>query len=268
MYLRSFWCLFNTIFHITVSGFPYLIISILLMPFIEKIKIQKMLCYYESVYLKLILWSSGITIHVYNIEKIDRTKDYVYVCNHTSFLDIPVINSILPYWNAKICKQSLTYIPIFGWFIKLSGDICINRSNTKQSIEKINNAINDIKKNPRSILLFPEGTRSCDDNLLPFKTGGIVLSIKTGLPILPIAICGCHDVFGRNINLFSKINTEQTISIIIGDPIDTENLDVITDKYNLTEQVKDSIYNLKQSHNNLKNPYKISLSLKDCFISF
>lgn len=261
----TLWCTFNAFFWMIFGGIPCLSSAIIIYMFLPKQYLQHYLCYFMSVYTKILIWSSNTVIEVYGLENIVKRQHYVYTCNHTSYFDIPIMYSILPYFTAPICKYSLSYIPIFGWFLKLSGSLLIDRKNTKQCIETFNNSIESIKNNNKSILLFPEGTRTYTGELQPFKIGGFIFAIQTEMPILPIAICGCSEAFGRNFKLFKKINRTLPIKIIIGKPINTVDLSILH-KYALADKVHNDINILKSSHKYLRNPVYISYSFIDCFV--
>ena len=263
--LFTLWCTFNAFFWLFFGGIPCLSFALIAYMFVPKLYLKHYLCYLISVYTKILIWSSNTVIEVYGIDNIIKQQHYVYTCNHTSYFDTPLIYSIMPYFNVPICKYSLSYIPIIGWFLTLSGAIFVDRKNTKQCIESLNKSTIHIKSNNQSVLLFPEGTRTYTGELQPFKIGGFIFAIQTEMPILPIAICGCSEGFGRNFKLFKKINRNVPIKIIIGKPIHTIDLSIIH-KHALAHKVHSDINILKQSHKYLRNPTHISYSFIDCFV--
>ncbi len=113
---------------------------------------------------------------------------YVVVANHQSFLDIFVLCNI-PHEMKWVAKKELFKIPMFGWGLRLAGDICLDRGDTASALKVMDQARRYLK-NGMSVMIFPEGTRSEDGTLLPFKPGAFKLAVETGVPVLPIAVSG------------------------------------------------------------------------------
>ncbi|MFL5271548.1 MAG: lysophospholipid acyltransferase family protein [Anaeromyxobacteraceae bacterium] len=113
---------------------------------------------------------------------------YVVVANHNSFLDIFVLSN-LPHEMKWLAKRSLFQIPWVGWAFRLVGDIAVERGDPASAVAVMEKA-RDYLAHGMSVMIFPEGTRSKDGNLLPFKAGAFKLALDAGVPILPIAITG------------------------------------------------------------------------------
>jgi 1-acyl-sn-glycerol-3-phosphate acyltransferase len=130
----------------------------------------------------------GIQVEVRNKEILDSIKTAVFISNHQDNLDIfPCIHA-LPDKTVTIGKRSILFIPFFGIFFWLSGNIFINRKNKKRAFEAMDTAANAIKDKKISVWIMPEGTRSRGRGVLPFKKGAFVTAIKAQVPIVPIAI--------------------------------------------------------------------------------
>jgi len=114
---------------------------------------------------------------------------YIFMCNHQSALDIHVLLAYLPFSFKFIAKRSLFLIPFFGWAIKRAGYISLDRENPKQALKAMDEASRRIQAGV-NILVFPEGTRTADGNLLPFKKGAFALALKARVPIVPVGIRG------------------------------------------------------------------------------
>ena len=145
-----------------------------------------------------ILWVSRIKVTVSGsgIEKLDPGRSYIYMANHQSNADIPVLLGRLPVQFRWLAKAELFKIPILGRAMRGVGYISIDRSNRKSAFESLTRAARTIR-NGTSVMIFPEGTRSRDGNLLPFKKGGFVLSVDSGVPIVPIIIRGTRDIIPK-----------------------------------------------------------------------
>lgn len=150
-----------------------------------------------SIWARSILALSPIELTVKGLSNIDPAKSYVYMSNHQSNYDIPILLGHLPVQFRWLAKVELFRIPLFGYAMKRAGYICIDRSNRKSAFESLEKAA-VIIRNGVSVMIFPEGTRSYDGNIGSFKKGGFVLAIESGVPILPIIIRGTFSVMSRN----------------------------------------------------------------------
>jgi 1-acyl-sn-glycerol-3-phosphate acyltransferase len=138
-------------------------------------------------------------IQIEHTELLNKTTPTIYVCNHESFLDIPLIYQ-LPTRMKWVVKHSMTYIPIMGWMVRLTGQLTINRSK-KSALKKLNNLVQPLKSGI-PVMLFPEGTRSLDGSLQPFKNGAFLLAMEHGFPIQPLVIEGAFEVLRSGSSLF------------------------------------------------------------------
>lgn len=122
-------------------------------------------------------------------EKFDPKEPTIFVCNHQSFLDMAVIYH-LPWKMKWVSKRSLTYIPVMGWLVWLTGHLTINRS-SKTALKKLDNLVQPLK-DLVPVMIFPEGTRTMDGELKPFKNGAFLLAMEHGFKIQPMVINGGH----------------------------------------------------------------------------
>lgn len=120
----------------------------------------------------------------------------VYMPNHQSNFDILALYAGLPVQFRWLAKEELFRIPLFGFAMHRTGYIPVDRSDHKKAIRSMAEAARRISEGT-SVIVFPEGTRSPDGALLPFKKGGFVLAINAAAPIVPVAICGSHDVMPK-----------------------------------------------------------------------
>ncbi|MBN1411227.1 MAG: 1-acyl-sn-glycerol-3-phosphate acyltransferase [Spirochaetales bacterium] len=139
----------------------------------------------------------GIKVEVKGIDRLDKTKNYIFVANHQSYIDICAVLHGLPFKISFIAKKSLFYIPFFGWCIAAIGHIPIDRSNPAKARISIEKAIRQIHKKKRSIFAFPEGTRNTTDGVAEFKLGAFSLAIKAGIDIVPVVIHGARKIMPR-----------------------------------------------------------------------
>jgi 1-acyl-sn-glycerol-3-phosphate acyltransferase len=154
--------------------------------------------------LRLVFW---VRPYIYGLENIEPGKTYLVMSNHQSFMDIPLLGGCLPVGFSWLAKKSLFKIPIIGQSMSLAGFIPIERESKRKSQESIKQ-VADYLRAGRSILIFPEGTRSYRDELLPFKRGGVSILAQVNVPILPVTICGSYKVLDPGsliIHFFRKI---------------------------------------------------------------
>lgn len=138
----------------------------------------------------------GIQVTVEGLEHIEKNRVYMIVANHQSQMDIPVVFYSIPVPFRIAAKDKLFRIPVFGRFLHHGKFIPIFRGNSKAAIRALE-LTREIIKQGVSMFIFPEGTRSADGNLLPFKKGAFVLAIDHQLDILPVVISGTHQVMKK-----------------------------------------------------------------------
>ncbi len=185
---------------------------------------------------RVIIRTSGVKIEVQNHRHIPVGKPVVFACNHASQFDILIAFEVLPVQFRFVVKKELFKIPLFGFALHHAGYIPIDRSGGKVALRSLQKAAGRVKKGT-SIVIFPEGTRSPDGRLMPFKVGGILIAIKAGCPIVPVAISGSHKVLPKgNIRV-----RPGRIKVTIGFPVQTVGPDGPIPKNIVTKEVRDSI---------------------------
>jgi 1-acyl-sn-glycerol-3-phosphate acyltransferase len=157
-------------------------------------------------------------VTVTGAEKISPTQSYIILASHQSYMDIPATLGFLPTQIRFAAKKELFSIPFLGWHLRRAGHVEIDRSSRADAIAALNRAAMYIRDGV-CIILFPEGTRTSDGSLQPFKKGGFKLAIQTHLPILPVTIRGSRSVLPRDSSIFRA----GLIEILVDDPIDTTN---------------------------------------------
>lgn len=163
---------------------------------------------------------SGIKVVVKGLEHLTNPP-YVFMCNHQSALDIYTLQAFLPYSFKWIAKRQLFKIPFIGWAMGRTGYISIDREKPREALKAMEEAAQKIR-NGMNIVIFPEGTRSVDGILLPFKKGGFTLALRAMVPIVPIGIYGTSRLQPKG----SFIPKEKgVIYIHIGEPIILEGMD-------------------------------------------
>ncbi len=186
-------------------------------------------------FLKLWSWTfSKLNFIPYRIagrENIDKTKSYIYVCNHTSYLDIPGITLTIPTQFRPLAKKELKRIPVFGW-IAQSACVIVDRS-SNESRRKSMEHLKEILSMGISIVIFPEGTQNrTTSRLQPFYDGAFRIAIETQQPIIPIVVLNAGKLMPPH-----KIHIEPgTIKLVVGKEIETNHLN-LKETSNLKQQV-------------------------------
>tara|TARA_B100001121_G_scaffold6288_1_gene5369 strand:- start:897 stop:1544 length:648 start_codon:yes stop_codon:yes gene_type:complete len=169
---------------------------------------------------KIILKVGKINFNINGLKNIDLRKNYFFVPNHESALDIPLVFASIPMHVVSVAKIELSRIPFFGWSMIAGGHFFVDRSNHKKAMRSIEKARISMNKNPRSVFLFPEGTRSLDGKVGRFKKGGLKLAIDLGVPIVPVGIVGTNQ-FQSNLRKGRNIGN---LELNIGKPIQTKKI--------------------------------------------
>ncbi|MHB1847141.1 MAG: lysophospholipid acyltransferase family protein, partial [Deltaproteobacteria bacterium] len=144
-----------------------------------------------NLWAPVILWAGGVTLRAERNDALDPTQPYVFVGNHQGYFDVPAAFATLRHRVRFVAKRSLGRVPILGWYLHLAGHILVDRANRQRSVESLRRAAQKIRRG-RSILIYPEGTRSDDETgaIRGFKKGAFMLAIESQVPVVPIAVDG------------------------------------------------------------------------------
>jgi 1-acyl-sn-glycerol-3-phosphate acyltransferase len=188
------------------------------------------------VWARILLWCGGVRVKVVGAEKLDPRASYVVCPNHVSYFDTPVLLSNVPVNFRFLAKQELFSIPFIGGHLKRAGNISVPLEDPRAALRVLSAAGKAMKERGLSMLVFPEGGRSEDGLLQPFKDGAAYLAIKGGVPLVPIAIIGVREI----LPMHSHHVRPGKVTLRVGDPISTEGK-TSGDRADLTQQVFDSI---------------------------
>lgn len=137
-----------------------------------------------------------VDIHIKGKENIPQSP-VIYVCNHQSYADVPVLYASLPGYFGFIAKQEVKKVPILGSWLDQLECVCIDRKNGRKAFRVLEEDAKGKIDKGNSLLIFPEGTRSLTGEILPFKRGVVTLAKKTGAPIVPVVMDGCQNILKR-----------------------------------------------------------------------
>lgn len=187
---------------------------------------------------RMLLWTAGVPLTVKISGPLDPRQPYVFMANHLSTVDIWALLVAVPTKLRFIAKKQLGRIPLFGWAMAAGRFIFIDRQNPMSARRSIDQAATRIRAGS-SVAIFPEGTRSRDGHLAPFKKGGFHLAVSAGVPIVPVGIRGAHQVMPRG----SLILRRGPVTVEIGAPIPTAGLS-LEDRNALLNRVRDEVARL------------------------
>jgi 1-acyl-sn-glycerol-3-phosphate acyltransferase len=162
------------------------------------------------------LWVCGVRVRTRRLVPLDPSTPYVFMSNHRSQYDILAVVAALEEFQLRwVAKKELTRVPVFGWALKHTGHIIIDRSDHTQAVRTLSAAREQMLEGI-SVVIFPEGTRSsAGETLLPLKKGGFMLALETGFPIVPMVVRGSREILPRG----SWRPEPGEVEVVVGAPI-------------------------------------------------
>jgi len=185
---------------------------------------------------KSLLWISRTKVEIHGIEKIDPNGSYVFVSNHLSYMDTPVVFSSIPVQFRFLAKKGLFQIPFLGWHLHTAGHIPVPREDPRSSLRTLSRAAELIQTHSISLLIFPEGGRTMDGELHDFKDGAAYLAIKAQAPLVPLALIGTREILPMG----SATIRHGHVRLQVGDPIPTAGM-TLHDRKRLTEAAREQV---------------------------
>ncbi len=185
---------------------------------------------------RMLLRVSGVRVHVEGLERIDGDASYVFISNHLSYMDTPVALAHIPAQFRFLAKRGLFQIPLLGTHLSRAGHIPVPREDPRAAVKVMQVAAEKIQQRKISLLIFPEGGRSHDGVLRPFKEGGAYIAIRAGVPVVPLVILGTREVLPYG----SAAVTSGSVTLRILQPIETKCM-TLKDRGVLTEKLRDLI---------------------------
>lgn len=187
---------------------------------------------------RTLLAVSGVKVRVEGLDGIDPSGSYVFIANHLSYMDTPVALAHIPVQFRFLAKRGLFQIPFLGQHLSRAGHIPVPREDPRAAVKTMQLAAEVIQQKKISLLIFPEGGRSHDGILRPFKEGGAYIAIKAGVPLVPLVMIGTRKVLPYGAGIVES--GEVTLRIL--KPIDTRNL-TLKDRATVTNQLREQILN-------------------------
>ena len=187
---------------------------------------------------KVLIKIAGVKLEIEGLEKIDPQGSYVFVSNHVSYMDTPIVLGHIPVQFRFLAKKSLFSVPFLGYHLKRAGHLSVPRENPREALKTMAEAARVIRERGISVLIFPEGGRSLE-GLKPFKEGAAYIAINAGVPVVPVGLEGTLQVLPMH-----SLNVRPGHVIMrIGDPIPTANL-TLKDRAKLTQEMHTRVADL------------------------
>lgn len=142
---------------------------------------------------RILLSISFMRVRIRGLENLDPRANYVFVANHSSYMDIPALLARIPFQFRFFAKKGLYKIPFLGWHLHRAGHLPVDRSNARNSLKSMSEGARIVAERGVSVLLFPEGGRT-KVGLREFKEGAAYIAIKAGVPVVPVAIAGLREL--------------------------------------------------------------------------
>lgn len=186
-----------------------------------------------------LLWASGVTVEAYGLEHFDPGRPQIVAANHASWFDVLALAVIIPKRYRFVAKKELGAVPLWGRAWKAAGHISLDRTDTNSAVASLEQAGAMMRSDNSVVVIYPEGTRSPDGRLQPFKKGAFMLALQTHIDVIPASVQGAFDVMNRH----SWRVRSGRIIVRFGPPISTAPYDV-AHREELMARVRAEIENL------------------------
>lgn len=187
---------------------------------------------------RMLLRITRVQVEVEGLEKVDPNAGYVVVANHASYMDTPVVLSHIPVQFRFMAKEGLFRVPFLGGHLKRAGHLPVPRDNPREALKLMAEAGRLIRERQISVLVFPEGGRSLT-GLQDFREGAAYIAIKSGVPVLPVALVGTIDI----LPMHSGHIRPGKVILRIADPVSTEGMK-LGDRMRLTLELRETVEQL------------------------
>lgn len=158
----------------------------------------------------------GVRVEVSGLEHLVPNQTYIFTPNHQSLIEVPLFVAFLGRNPAYLGKKEIFKYPVFGYGIRLIGMVPVDRSNSPAAVESAKQATENLRRG-KSFVVYPEGTRSRDGKMLPFKKGAFMMAIDAGVPVVPVTVSGATRIMPKaQIKVFPS-----TVRITVHEPIST-----------------------------------------------
>jgi len=176
------------------------------------------------------VWVTGVRFETIGLDRIDRSRSYIFMTNHASNLDPPIQVGLIPKQTSVMVKKELFKVPILCTAMRMGKLVPVDRGNRDAGIEAVRSAKSVVEQG-MNMLIYVEGKRSFDGKLLPFKKGPFYMAVECGVPVVPVTIVGTHEIWPKG-----RLAIEPGgVKVIFHPPIDPKDFG---DRESLMEKVR------------------------------
>lgn len=187
-----------------------------------------------------LFWAAGVKLEVRGAERVGFDRGVLLASNHQSILDIPALFVAVPVGLRFVGRSALRKIPFLGWYMASMGMVFVDRSRSLRAADAVDHAVRLLSAG-ECLLTFPEGTRSSDGGVGPFRGAPLAPAIKSGLPVVPVAVDGAFEVLPRG----PFRPRPGRIRVTFGEPLATDELTLV-DRHALALEVRERVLTLKK----------------------
>ena len=155
------------------------------------------------------MWMSGVRVVIHGRNHLDPRQTYIFMSNHVSNIDPPLLIPLLPKRTSVLVKKELFRIPVLGTAMRVAKLVPVDRHNREAAVQSVRDAA-EVIRSGLDMTVFPEGTRSRDGRLLPFKKGPFYLALESGCPVVPVTLAGTHEILPKG-RLFLRRGTAELV---------------------------------------------------------
>jgi 1-acyl-sn-glycerol-3-phosphate acyltransferase len=137
-----------------------------------------------------------VKVETEGLDRLDPASNYIFMANHVSNIDPPILVPLIPRRTSVLVKRELFGIPILGYAMRLGDLVAVDRANREAAVDSVRRAV-EVLKRGLNMVIFPEGTRSRDGRLLPFKKGPFYLAIDSGVSVVPVSMVNTFQIWPK-----------------------------------------------------------------------
>lgn len=182
---------------------------------------------------RIMVWLTGTKVEVRGMDQIDPAGTYIFMSNHVSNLDGAILGPRIPRRTSILAKKEIWRVPIIAKTFTLASMVPVERDNREAAVQSVKKA-GEVMRQGINMMLYPEGTRSPDGRLLPFKKGPFHLALETGFPIVPVTMLGTFEMMPKG----ASVSRGGTAVMVIHPPIDPKQF---TSREDLSDAVANAI---------------------------
>lgn len=160
---------------------------------------------------------AGVKVETEGLDRLDPASNYIFMANHVSNIDPPILVPLIPRRTSVLVKRELFRIPILGYAMRLGDLVAVDRANREAAVDSVRRAV-EVLKRGLNMVIFPEGTRSRDGRMLPFKKGPFYLALDSGVPVVPVSMVNTFRIWPKGHFYIKPL----TARVIFHEPLDPQ----------------------------------------------